>query len=235
MSTRHIITVDAVLFDMDGTLIDSTPGVMTAWGIFAKDYGFDADTVAHASHGRRLHDTLREFCKIEDEAKLLAEVTRFEEEVLNAGPVALPGAIELIRQIQYGNPSQEAQRHSWVIATSATNVYTPPALRVCGVPIPLAGLVTSDDVTRGKPHPDPYLAAAKRCGAESEKCLVVEDAPSGLNAGRAAGSKTLAVCTSHTRQEILNASTPDYIVKDLTKVSVNWIDGKLHLTIDESE
>ncbi|KAI5123726.1 hypothetical protein M0805_000319 [Coniferiporia weirii] len=229
------ITVDAVLFDMDGTLIDSTPGVMAAWQIFAKQYGFDADTVAHASHGRRLLDTLKEFCAIEDENKLLAEVTRFEEEVLIGGPVALPGAVELIKEIQSGNPSPDAQRHSWTIATSATNVYTPRALDVCGVPIPPAGLVTSNDVVRGKPYPDPYLAAAKRCGVEAINCLVVEDAPSGLNAGRSAGSKTLAVCTSHSKEAILRSSKPDYIVKDLTRVSIKWVDGKLEFLIDESD
>ena len=85
------------------------------------------------------------------------------------------------------------------------------------MPIPPAGLITSNDVKQGKPHPDPYLAAAERCGVSPENCLVVEDAPSGLNAGRAAGSKTLALCTSHTREAILAKSTPDYIVKDLTK------------------
>ncbi|EJD04244.1 HAD-like protein [Fomitiporia mediterranea MF3/22] len=233
--TIHSIVVDAVLFDMDGTLIDSTPGVMAAWNIFAKDYGLDAETVAHASHGRRLYDTLREFCKIEEDEKLLAEVARFEEEVIKGGPVALPGALELIKQIQSGNPSAEAQRHAWVIATSATNVYTPRALAACGIPIPPAGLVTSNDVAQGKPHPDPYLAAAKRCGVLPENCLVVEDAPSGLNSGRTAGSKTLAVCTSHSKQSILDKSSPDYIAKDLTRVSANWVDGKLEFSIDDSE
>ncbi|PAV22237.1 haloacid dehalogenase-like hydrolase [Pyrrhoderma noxium] len=226
-------TVEAVLFDMDGTLIDSTPGVLSAWDIFAKDYGFDAETVAHATHGRRLYDTLREFCHIEDEKKLIDEVNRFEAEVLKGGPIALPGAIHLINEIQTG--SAEAQRNAWTIATSASNIYAPQGLKACGVPIPPAGLVTSNDVKQGKPHPDPYLAAAERCGVSPKNCLVVEDAPSGLNAGRAAGSKTLAVCTSHTREAILAKSTPDYIVKDLTKVSIKWIDGKLEFAIDESE
>ena len=120
-------------------------------------------------------------------------------------------------KIQNENPSQSDQRHSWIIATSATNVYAPRALKACGIPIPSSGLVTSGDVARGKPHPDPYLTAAEHCGVDPKNCLVVEDAPSGLKSGRAAGAKTLAVCTSHSREQILAASNPDYIVEDLTR------------------
>jgi len=230
----HTFTVDAVLFDMDGTLIDSTPGVYVAWGIFAKDYSIDAAAAAHASHGRRLYDTLKEFCHITDEAKLLAEIARFEEEVIQGGPIALPGAVSLVAQIERGNPDIASQRHGWTIVTSATNDYTPRALAKCGVPLPPAGLVTSNDVSRGKPHPDPYLAGATKLGVPPERCLVVEDAPSGLKSGHAAGAKTLAVCTSHAKQLILESgSNPDYIVDDLTKVSVKWVDGKLEFTIQD--
>ncbi|KAL5495539.1 hypothetical protein ACEPAI_1002 [Sanghuangporus weigelae] len=234
--TVYKIVVDAVLFGMDGTLIDSTPGVMNAWSTFAKDYGFDAEFVAHSSHGRRLYDTLKDHCKIEDEEKLLSEIKRFEEEVLKGGPVALPGAIDLMKQIQSGDPSDETRKYSWAIATSGTMIYAPRALAVCGITVPSpAQLVTSEDVERGKPHPDPYLRAAERCGVSPENCLVVEDAPSGLNSGRSAGCKTLAVCSSHSKQSILVKATPDYIVKDLTKVSFKWTNDKLEFTVDDSE
>lgn len=73
------------------------------------------------------------------------------------------------------------------------------------------------DVKQGKPHPDPYLAGAKLCGVDPRNCLVVEDAPSGIQAGAAAGAKTLAVCTSHSKVAILSESKPDFLVKDLTK------------------
>ncbi|KAL5534512.1 hypothetical protein ACEPAG_975 [Sanghuangporus baumii] len=209
---------------------------MNAWSTFAKDYGFDGDFVARSSHGRRLYDTLKEHCKIEDEEKLLSEIGRFEEEVLKGGPVALPGAIDLIKQIQSGDPWDETRNYSWAIATSGTMIYAPRALAVCGITVPSpAQLVTSEDVERGKPHPDPYLKAAERCGVSPESCLVIEDAPSGLNSGRSAGCKTLAVCTSHSKQSILAKTTPDYIVKDLTKVSFKWTNGKLEFTVDDSE
>lgn len=138
--------------------------------------------------------------------------------MIQGGLIALPGAVSLITQIQSGNTDVASQRHGWTIVTSATNVYTPRALAKCGVPLPPAGLITSNDVSRGKPHPDPYLAGAAKLGVPPERCLVVEDAPSGLKSGHAAGAKTLAVCTSHTKQQILDSgSNPDYIVDDLTK------------------
>jgi len=115
--------------------------------------------------------------------------------------------------------------------------------------MPLAGYVTSNDVSRGKPHPDPYVAGATKCSVDPVNCaclpvlhkshlltpppgLVVEDATSGLKAGRAAGAKTLAVCTTHTRQEILDSdANPDFIVKDLTQYVCITSDGGSPLSI----
>ncbi|KAI0318730.1 HAD-like protein [Amylostereum chailletii] len=225
------IIVDAILFDMDGTLIDSTPGVTVAWDAFGRTYGFSGAEAAHAAHGRRLADTLGEWCKISGQ-KLLDEIVRFEEEVIKGGPIVLPGVLELLDSINSGSSESNP---GWTIVTSATNVYTPQALSRCRLPIPSTGYVTSDDVERGKPYPDPYLAGAKKIGVDPTKCLVIEDAPSGLKAGRAAGSKVLAVCTSHTRDGIVTSDAdPDFIIKDLTRLSARWENGKLVLDIDDS-
>jgi len=146
--------------------------------------------------------------------------------VLEGGPVVLPGALDLLSQLAHDSA------YGWTIVTSATITYTSNVLQRCNVPVPPAGYVTSNDVTKGKPHPDPYLAGAERCGVDPAKCLVVEDAPSGLRAGHAAGSRVLAVCTSHTRQAIIDSGAkPDFIVKDLTKVSAKWVDGKVEIGI----
>ncbi|KAI0047638.1 HAD-like protein [Auriscalpium vulgare] len=164
------ITVDAVLFDMDGTLIDSTPGVLLAWDSFARTYKFDGSAAAHAAHGRRLADTLGEWCGITDPQKLADEIVRFEEEVIEDGPIALPGASALLKQIDAGSTTSSP---GWTIVTSATNVYTPKALERTGVPVPPIGYVTSDDVKRGKPHPDPYLAGAHKVGVDPALCTPV--------------------------------------------------------------
>ncbi|CAL1696615.1 unnamed protein product [Somion occarium] len=225
-----VITVDAILFDMDGTLIDSTPGALQAWQMFGKDYGLNAAKVAHASHGRRLCDTLKEYCRIDDENKLQAEIVRFEDEVIKGGPIALPGALALLQQITAGST---AAASGWTIVTSATNIYAPQALACCGIPLPPLGAVTSNDVAFGKPHPAPYLAGARRLGADPSRCLVIEAAPSGLASGRAAGCKTVAVCSSHTAQAIQESGVnPDYVVKDLTSISAKWVGDSIEVTIN---
>ncbi|KAG6857640.1 hypothetical protein H0H87_010208 [Tephrocybe sp. NHM501043] len=195
------------------TLIDSTPGVITAWATFANDYSLgESSKIVHETHGRRLYDTLKEYCKLVEEAKLIAEIDRFEDEVIKGRPTALPGAVSLIKQLD--SPDMLA----WNIVTSASNKYTPRALACAGIPLPPAGLITSNDVTAGKPDPAPYLAGAAKCRVNPENCLVVEDAISGLRSGRAAGARTLAVCTTTLREILLASDTPpDYIVDDLTK------------------
>ncbi|RXW18451.1 hypothetical protein EST38_g7404 [Candolleomyces aberdarensis] len=205
------------------TLIDSTPGVLKAWATFSNDYSLgDAERIAHDTHGRRLYDTLKEYCKIADEKRLHEEIDRFEDEVIQGGPVALPGAVELLNQSL-----------KWTIVTSASNKYTPGALREAGIPFPQADIVTSNDVPHGKPHPDPYLAGALKCGVDAKNCLVVEDAISGIKAGHAAGAKVLAVCTSTTRERLLAAAEPDFIVPDLRSVTVSAVFGdKIEVTIE---
>ncbi|KAF7310498.1 hypothetical protein HMN09_00592300 [Mycena chlorophos] len=223
------ITVDAILFDMDGTLIDSTPGLHKAWETFSIDYNLgDYLQIVHDTHGRRLADTLKDLCRINDETKLQSEIDRFEEKVIEGGPIVLPGVHSLLSQLS----SRDAL--GWTIVTSATSNYAPRALERCNITLPQAGIVTSNDVTRGKPNPEPYLAGAAKCGADAINCLVVEDAISGIRAGKAAGSAVLAVCTSTARETIIESDAgPDFVVSDLTKVTARWIDGKVEVTVDE--
>ncbi|KAF7306475.1 hypothetical protein MIND_00438800 [Mycena indigotica] len=228
MPSRKIL-VDAVLFDMDGTLIDSTPGLHKAWATFSADYNLgDPLVVVHDTHGRRLADTLREYCRISDESKLESEIDRFEEEVINGGPIALPGVAALLSQLAHDTAS------GWTIVTSATRNYAPRALERCDIPLPAVGIVTSNDVSQGKPHPAPYLTGAAKCGVDAANCLVVEDAISGIRSGKAAGAAVLAVCTSTTRETIIQSdSQPDFIVTDLTKVTAKWINGQIEVTVND--
>ncbi|KAJ3986348.1 HAD-like protein [Lentinula detonsa] len=226
-SVPRTVIVQAVLFDMDGTLIDSTPGLYKAWEVFSADYGLgDAATIAHATHGKRLYDTLRDICGIQQEEKLLAEIERFEEEVIRGNPNALPGAVELLSKL-------ESLGADWSIVTSASNYFTPRALQQCGIPLPAAKIVTSSDVAHGKPHPEPYITGAAHCRVDPTKCLVVEDAISGLKAGRAAGATTLAVCTSTSRSVLEQSdANPNFIVPDLTCVDVRRVEQGLEVIID---
>ncbi len=104
---------------------------------------------------------------------------------------------------------------SWAIVTSATASYALPALELASVNVP-PNLISADDVKQGKPFPEPYLTGASRIGKSIERCIVVEDAPSGIKSGVASGAKVLAVCTSHMRHEIEGYGA-DWIVDDLTK------------------
>jgi len=225
------IVVGAILFDMDGTLIDSTAGVLQGWKTFAIDYKLQEDPIAlaHATLGRRLYDSLREYCGITDESHLLKEIDRFQNLVIEAGLIPLPGALDLVSKLS-SHPSTTTK---WSVVTSASNPYATRALHRAGILIPAAGIIASNDVSQGKPYPAPFLAGALRCDVDPKKCLVVEDAPAGLQSGRAAGSLTLAVCTSLPRASVLE-SGPNYIVSDLTKVKINVVEEKIEVTIDQS-
>ncbi|KIM47960.1 hypothetical protein M413DRAFT_216465 [Hebeloma cylindrosporum] len=153
---------------MDGTLIDSTPGVLKAWDTFGAEYKLsNPAAVAHATLGRRLYDTLKEYCGIVAEDLIQAEIDRFENEVILGGPTPLPGAIDLVAKLM-SNPSSNSR---WTIVTSASDKYAPRALERSGIPVPLAGIITSNDVSEGKPHPAPYLAGAVLCAVDPKRCM----------------------------------------------------------------
>ncbi|KAG8928703.1 hypothetical protein FRC03_005789 [Tulasnella sp. 419] len=214
------ITAKAILFDMDGTLIDSTAGVVGAWEYFAKQYpGLDVKEIIRTSHGVRTIDNLKKWCPDIPADELEDAVTQFEIEIVNSarrneeegrtGIVLLPGAKELIDIV--GDSG-------WAICTSAALTYATAALETVGIPIPPA-FVVAEDVPRGKPFPDPYLLGAEKCGVDIAQCIVFEDAPSGVASGKAAGAKVIAVCTSHSRER-MEQTEPDYLVDDLTWVTM---------------
>lgn len=194
----------AVVFDMDGTLIDSTPVVVRSWLRWAEEHDVDprrlqgfhgvpaAAIVAELLPGHRHERAVRRITELE-----LADTDGIE---------VLPGAAEALAAL--------APEHS-AIATSCTAPLAAARIGASGLQAP-AVLVTADDVERGKPHPDPFLLAAERLGVDPTKCLVVEDAPGGLAAARAAGCATLAVVTTTPREELVAAA--DAVVTDLSHV-----------------
>ncbi|ETW83734.1 hypothetical protein HETIRDRAFT_47108 [Heterobasidion irregulare TC 32-1] len=230
---------DAILFDMDGTLVDSTAGVLGAWEIFSKTYpGFHVPDILSSAHGVRTVENLRRFCGIEDPEELEREAARFEGAIVSSskdnggqGIILLPGVREIIDELA---PGAKYPTPCWTICTSATSVYAGKALAFVGIEIPDA-IVYAEDVKQGKPQPDPYLLGAKRCGVDPKNCLclVVEDAPAGVRSGQAAGCKTLGLITSHTREQML-AVNPDFLVDNLASVTMKRAEKGVIVTITTS-
>lgn len=197
-----------VLFDMDGVLVDSTAAVARVWTIWARKHGLDPETVVKIAHGRPSISTIRELLPRADHDAEDREVERLEIEDIE-GIVALPGAAELLRALP-------ANRYA--IVTSATRPLAEVRLRAAGLPVP-ENLVTARDVQRGKPNPDPYLMGAKILGVPPAECIVIEDAPSGVRAGKAAGARVVALRTTASDIELQEAGA-DWIVENCADLFV---------------
>ena len=198
-----------VLFDLDGVLVDSTPAVARVWAQWAQRHGFNADEVVRQAHGRPSMATIRELLPGADHEAENREVERGEIEDVE-GVIPLPGAMELLKALP-------ADR--WVIATSCTRNLALVRIRAAGLPEP-KHLITSNDVIHGKPSPEPYLRAANSLHADPMRCLVIEDAPAGIRAGKAAGARVLAVRTTAPDAE-LTESGADWLVNDLSSVRLD--------------
>ncbi len=216
---RMKIVCRGVLFDLDGVLVDSTPAVARVWAKWAAKHGFVAEEVVRQAHGRPSITTIRELLPYADHDAENREVERAEIEDVE-GVIPLPGALELLQAIP--------QDH-WAIATSCTRRLAEVRIRAAGLPLP-KHLITSNDVQRGKPDPEPYVKAAKILGLTPADCIVIEDAPAGIRAGKAAGTSVFALRTTAPDAELL-ASGADWIANDLASlrlVSTNG-DGSLDL------
>ncbi len=192
----------AVIFDMDGTLIDSTPAVVRAWTTWAIEMGLTADELG-SHHGIPSASVVRLVLPAERQEAAIARINELELADVH-DIVVLPGAAEALRSLA-GAPN--------AIATSCTVPLAQARIGAAGL-VPPSTLVTADDVTRGKPDPEPFLVAAEKLGVDPTRCLVVEDAPMGLKAAHAAGCSTLAVVTT-TKREDLDA---DAVVDNLSAV-----------------
>jgi mannitol-1-/sugar-/sorbitol-6-phosphatase len=218
------IRCSALLFDMDGVLIDSTPAVARVWHRWAVQHGFDPETVVHLAHGRPSRTTIRELLPDADIDIEDRKVERSELEDLD-GVIPLPGTLELLSSL----PPER-----WTIATSCTRALAEVRLRAAGLPIPDT-MITSSDVKIGKPDPEPYLKAAARLGFPAFDCIVVEDAPAGVRAGKAAESRVIGFPTTMSSRELEDAGA-DWIVRNCADIAASGLDaddddGGLHLTL----
>jgi sugar-phosphatase len=202
-----------VLFDLDGVLVDSTPAVARVWRGWALEHGFNPEEVTHAAHGRPSITTIREYLPNSDVEAENAEVERREIEDVD-GVVPLPGALELMRALP---------PHRWTIVTSCTRRLAFVRIRAAELPEP-EKIITSTDITRGKPDPEPYIKGAQILGIPPAECVVIEDAVAGIRAGKAAGCRVIALRTTD-EDSALAAAGADWIVKDCSYIDCDYSRG----------
>jgi len=198
----------AVLFDLDGVLVDSTPAVARVWTIWAKRHGFDPDTVVRQAHGKPSIATIRELLPHADHEAENSIVERGEIED-TGGVIPLPGALEILHALP---------QDRWAIATSCTRRLAEVRIRAAGLPLP-KHMITSTDVQRGKPDPEPYIKAAQLLGVVPADCIVAEDAPAGIRAGKASGARVLALRTTAPDPE-LTQSGATWIINNLASLRI---------------
>lgn len=204
------ILCSAILLDMDGVLVDSTPAVARVWNRWALKHNMDPDYVVQFAHGRPSLISIQELLPHADPAVHLEENRWMERAEIEdiADVVALPGAKELLATVP---PAQVA------VVTSATRSLAEVRLRAASLWQQISHLITADDTLRGKPDPEPYLKGAAAVHRAPQDCLVVEDAPSGTRSGKAAGARVLAVRTT-TLDEALLAAGADWIANDCSSL-----------------
>ncbi len=166
--------------------MDSTRAVDREWREWAARKGVDGDAIMAIAHGVRTIEVIRRVAPHLD-AEAEADAIENHEAGDQRGVTVMPGAIDLVKSIPDGR---------WGVVTSGSRLLATNRLRYCGLPVPEV-LVTSDDVTLGKPHPEPYLKGARLLGFSPAECLVIEDAPAGIDSARAGGMKVLGIMSTY--------------------------------------
>jgi mannitol-1-/sugar-/sorbitol-6-phosphatase len=197
----------AILFDLDGVLVDSTRQVDREWRQWAARKGVDGDAVMAIAHGVRTIEVIRQVAPHLDVEAEAAAIENHEAQD-QTGVVVMPGAIELVRSI----PVQR-----WGVVTSGSRLLAQNRLRYCGLPVPEV-LVTSDDVTHGKPDPEPYLKGAQGLGFRPADCLVIEDAPAGIRSARAGRMAVIGMASTYTAERLAEANV---VIQKLAAIRVS--------------
>jgi len=212
------IQAEALLFDNDGTLVSSLESVHRCWTRWAAEFGITAEAFAQVElHGRPAVEIAADLLPADVVPRALARIEELEvEDVPNGGVHLLPGTAAFL-------DSLPADR--WAVVTSATRRLAEARLEAVGI-LPKT-LVAADDVTRGKPDPEPYLLAARELGVDPSRCVVFEDAPAGLRAGRAAGMTTVALTTTHQAHEL----DADLVVENLSALSALVTAGNVEISV----
>jgi sugar-phosphatase len=207
----------AILFDLDGVLVDSTRSVERQWRAWARRHELDGDMVMAIGHGVRSREIIKRVAPHLD-CELEAQSLEAMEAADQDGVRVMPGAQELVGAIPEG---------CWCVVTSGTRRLATARLQLAGIPIPKV-MVTADDVSRGKPHPEPYLKGAELLGVRPEDCLVIEDAPAGIQAAHAGGMKAIGLTSTYGAVALTEA---DAVIQQLSQIKVS-VEGPRKLRIE---
>ena len=213
--TRRLRRVRAILFDVDGVLLNSTATHRRIWSEWADGVSLDFESVWTASHGRRISETLADVAPHLDPMR---EEARIGEIMLAQGDAfpAQPGARTLLLGLQAG---------CWAVVTSANGDNVRHRFTLAGLPVPEV-LIDNGAGGQGKPHPEGYLTGAASLGRRPGDCLVVEDAPAGVAAGKAAGMTVLALGTTHEAADLDEADLFEPSLSDAAPFIQRWLDSE---------
>lgn len=205
----------AILFDLDGTLVDSASRVQRLWLEWGKKHSIDPQYLIEVMHGRLAEETIRLVAphlsaKEEYRALEVEEIT----DMVGVQPYA--SASELVNQL---SPKQ------WAVVTSGTFRVASARLKHVGLSIPQV-FITAGDVKSGKPAPDGYLLASRRLGLDPSDCVVVEDAPAGIQAGKSAGMRVIAVASTLPPAALSQA---DVIIQHLDEIKLNITNNEIDI------
>ena len=196
----------AILFDLDGVLVDSTRCVERQWRIWAAEHNLDPLKLLEVAHGRRTIETVQ-IVAPHLNAQAEVEIVESREAEDTDGVLVMPGAQQLVRSIP--------DKH-WAVVTSGTRLLAKARLKLAEIPIPTV-LVTAEDVANGKPGPEPYERGASLLGVRIEDCVVIEDAHAGIESAKRAGARVIALASTFPSSEL---RTADAVVESLTKLNV---------------
>jgi mannitol-1-/sugar-/sorbitol-6-phosphatase len=196
----------AILFDLDGVLVNSTGSVDRQWRAWARERGIDEEKVIAIAHGVRAVEVIR---TVAPQLDAVAEVRALEkrEAADRDGVAVMPGAVDFVHAIPKGR---------WGVVTSGARELASERLQLAGISAPRT-LVTAEDVANGKPHPEPYLKGAKLLRVKPEDCLVIEDAPAGIRSAHAGGMKVIGFASTYTKEKLTYA---DAVVSGFRDLSV---------------
>jgi len=214
----------ALLFDLDGTLLDSSEAIDRAWGAFTEKYQLDVDEVLPAIQGKPALESIKALRPDASEADILEDAKWLEnmEAQDTQGVIALPGTLDFLNALN-------KNLVPWAIVTSGTHPVATARIKAACIPMPEV-LITPELISKGKPDPEPYLLGAEKLGVDTKDCVVFEDAPAGVLSGVGAGTQVIGILSQFDQKVLLGAKAT-VCVSSLLQVSLSLSDGDNHLIV----